>query len=394
VTGLPALVGRSDRLHDFGVYVHVPFCRSRCGYCDFNTYVAAGPDDGPGSYAQTARAEIRSAARALADAGIVAPPVETVFVGGGTPTLLDPSDLALVLDEIRTTWGLASGAEVTVEANPDTVTPAGVEALADAGFTRMSVGMQSAVGHVLATLDRTHSPAAVPGVVRWAVDAGLRASVDLIYGTPGETVDDWRRSVDAALGTGATHLSAYALTVEPGTRMGEQQRRGLVPRPDPDLQAEMYELVDEVVGAAGMPWYEISNWAVRGHECRHNLGYWRGADWWGIGPGAHSHVDGLRWWNVKHPRAWQEDVDSGNGPLHGQESLDEEARRTEHVMLRLRLVDGLDVGDLTSAGRLAVGGLIADGLVDGRSAVASRPVIRLTRRGRLLADSVVAALLV
>ena len=267
-------------------------------------------------------------------------------------------------------------------------------ALARGGFTRVSFGMQSAVPHVLATLERTHDPSRVPEVVRWARDAGLDASLDLIYGTPGESLDDWRRSVEAALDCGVDHVSAYALVIEPGTRMAAAVRRGVLPGTDPDDQATRYELADEMLAAAGLPWYEVSNWARSGHACRHNLGYWRGADWWGFGPGAHSHVAAgeraVRWWNVKHPRAYAERLAAGHSPAAARELLEPADVRLERVLLGVRLSEGLDLGALAASGRHAVAGLVADGLLDGVAAVRGRAV--LTRRGRLLADMVVRAL--
>lgn len=380
----------------FGVYVHVPFCRVRCGYCDFNTYTAAELGGGASQveYAGTAVAEVALARRVLADAGRTAP-VSTVFFGGGTPTTLPSADLARVLAAIDEAWGLAPGAEVTTEANPDSVTPGSLADLAAAGFTRVSFGVQSAVPHVLATLERTHDPARVPDVVTWARDVGLAVSVDLIYGTPGESLDDWRRSLDAAVALGVDHVSAYALVVEEGTRMAGQVRRGLLPAPDPDDEAAKYELADEVLSAAGLTWYEVSNWARTGADaCRHNLAYWRGADWWGIGPGAHSHVGAgdrsVRWWNVKHPRAYAQRLASGRSPAAARELLGPQDVRLERVLLAVRLREGLDLAVLPDGARLAVAGLVADGLLDGRAAIRGRAV--LTLRGRLLADTVVRAL--
>lgn len=380
----------------FGVYVHVPFCRVRCGYCDFNTYTAAELGGGASQveYAGTAVAEVALARRVLADAGRTAP-VSTVFFGGGTPTTLPSADLARVLAAIDEAWGLAPGAEVTTEANPDSVTPGSLADLAAAGFTRVSFGVQSAVPHVLATLERTHDPARVPDVVTWARDVGLAVSVDLIYGTPGESLDDWRRSLDAAVALGVDHVSAYALVVEEGTRMAGQVRRGLLPAPDPDDEAAKYELADEVLSAAGLTWYEVSNWARTGADaCRHNLAYWRGADWWGIGPGAHSHVGAgdrsVRWWNVKHPRAYAQRLASGRSPAAARELLGPQDVRLERVLLAVRLREGLDLAVLPDDARLAVAGLVADGLLDGRAAIRGRAV--LTLRGRLLADTVVRAL--
>ena len=323
--------------------------------------------------------------------------MQTVFVGGGTPTVLSVPDLSRMLGGVRDAWGFADDIEVTTEANPDSVTPQSLEALAAAGFTRVSFGMQSAVPHVLATLERTHDPRRIPDVVRWARDAGLAVSLDLIYGTPGESVDDWRTSVEAALATGVDHVSAYALVVEAGTRMAVQVRRGELELPDGDDQATKYELADDLFEAAGLHWYEVSNWSRTPETaCRHNLAYWRGDDWWGIGPGAHSHVGGVRWWNVKHPRAYADRLDRGLSPAAGRETVTGDGALLERLMLGVRLVDGLPLDELPADARRAVAGLIADGLVDGTAALepATPGVARLvlTRRGRLLADAVVRSL--
>jgi oxygen-independent coproporphyrinogen-3 oxidase len=390
---LPATVAEGAADRDFGVYVHVPFCRVRCGYCDFNTYTAAeirGVKQG--DYAGQAIAEVALAAEVLRDAGVPERPVSTVFFGGGTPTLLPVADLAAMLAAVRDTWGLAPDAEVTTEANPDSVDATSLEALKAAGFTRVSFGMQSAVPRVLATLERTHDPARIPLVVQWARDAGLQVSLDLIYGTPAESLDDWRASLDLALAQHPDHLSAYALIVEEGTKLARQIARGEVARPDDDLQADMYELADEVLGAAGYDWYEVSNWATSTEtRSRHNLAYWTGQDWWGVGPGAHSHVGGVRWWNVKHPAAYASRLAASESPAAGRETLDAETRRVEAVLLRSRVREGLPTSVLDAAGRTAVAGLIADGLVEGPAAV--RGTVVLTRRGRLLADAVVRRLL-
>lgn len=301
-----------DAQRDFGVYLHVPFCRVRCGYCDFNTYTAtelrgARQD----AYADEVLREIALSQDALTARGALRP-AQTVFFGGGTPTLLPGGDLARMLGGIRDTFALAPDAEVTVEANPDTVTPELAEELAAAGVTRLSIGMQSAVPHVLAALDRTHDPANVATAVAAARRAGLDVSVDLIYGAPGESLADWETSVRTAIALAPDHVSAYALIIEEGTQLHRQIRRGEVPAPDDDLQADMYELVDDLLGDGGFHWYEVSNWATApAHRSRHNLAYWRGADWWGYGPGAHSHVDGLRWWNVKHPAAYAQRLAAG-----------------------------------------------------------------------------------
>ncbi len=388
---LPGSVVAGAAQRDLGIYVHVPFCTVRCGYCDFNTYTAAelGGGAGQATYAATAGVEIALAERVLADAGLPTRRVSTVFVGGGTPTVLPAADLVGLLGAVDRTWGLAPGAEVTTEANPDSVTPASLCTLADGGFTRVSFGMQSAVPHVLATLDRTHDPARLPLVVAWAREAGLAVSLDLIYGTPGESLDDWARSLEAALALAPDHVSAYALVVETGTKMAARVRRGELTMPDGDDEATKYEMADDALAAAGYAWYEVSNWARTPHDaCRHNLGYWRGADWWGIGPGAHSHVGGVRWWNVKHPRAYADRLGRGLSPAAGREALSVADVDLERVLLGVRLAEGLDLGAVRDP--VALARLVADGLVDDGAAQIGRVV--LTRRGRLLADAVVRAL--
>jgi putative oxygen-independent coproporphyrinogen III oxidase len=390
---LPASVrdGAADRA--LGVYLHVPFCRVRCGYCDFNTYTSDQLRGARRSdFAGQAAEEVALAGAVLADAGLPQRPASTVFFGGGTPTLLPPADLAHMLGAVRDTLGLAPGAEVTTEANPDSVDAAALRTLADAGFTRVSFGMQSAVPHVLEVLDRTHDPERVPLVVGWARDAGLDVSLDLIYGAPGESLDDWRRSLDTALALEPDHLSAYALIIEDGTALARRIRSGEVPAPDDDLQADMYELADERLAAAGYRWYEVSNWARDdAARSRHNLAYWTGEDWWGVGPGAHSHVGGVRWWNVKHPAAYAQRIAAGTSPAAGRETLDDATRAVERVLLETRLADGMPVDRLDAGGRRAIAGLLADALVEPGPAFAGRVV--LTRSGRLLADAVVRRLL-
>lgn len=394
---LPAQAREGAGQRAFGLYVHIPFCAVRCGYCDFNTYTATelGGGASQDAYAATAIAEVAFAARVLKETGLPERPLSTVFFGGGTPTLLPAEDLAGILTAAIAAWGLQPGAEVTTEANPDSVTPESLQLLADAGFTRVSFGMQSAVPHVLKVLDRTHTPSRVPQVVQWARDAGLAVSLDLIYGTPGESLADWRCSLETALSYNPDHISAYALIVEDGTKLAAQIRRGEVPGIDDDDHAAKYELADELITAAGLAWYEVSNWSrTPGQACRHNLAYWRGDDWWGIGPGAHSHVGGVRWWNVKHPTAYANRLGAGVSPAAGRETLDSETRNVERVMLEARLNTGLDIpslGGLGDTGRHAVAGLIADGLVDPAAAFKGRLV--LTLKGRLLADAVVRRIL-
>jgi putative oxygen-independent coproporphyrinogen III oxidase len=390
---LPSLVVADAGSRAFGVYLHVPFCRVRCGYCDFNTYTATELRGVKRSdYAAQAVTEVNLADRVLRETGMPERPVSTVFFGGGTPTLLPVSDLVEMFHAVTGTWSLAPGAEVTTEANPDSVDLEYLLALKQAGFTRVSFGMQSAVPRVLATLERTHDPARIPLVVQWAREAGLQVSLDLIYGTPGESLDDWRASLEQAIAQQPDHVSAYALIVEDGTKLARQIRRGEVAEPSDDLQADMYELADRLLGEAGYAWYEVSNWAREpAFRSRHNLSYWQGADWWGIGPGAHSHVGGVRWWNVKHPAAYADRILAGNSPAAGRETLDEETRRVERVLLQSRIRDGLSTSELTDAGRTAVAGLIADGLVEPRDALTGTVVPTL--RGRLLADVVVRQLL-
>ncbi len=375
----------------FGLYLHVPFCSTRCGYCDFNTYTAAELGAAPGTsqdaYLAAAIAEIELAGRVLGDD---APLVETVFVGGGTPTLLAPERLGALLDRVRTVFGLTDDAEVTTEANPESVDATGLGRLREAGFTRMSFGMQSAVPHVLATLDRVHSPGRPQQCVAEARAAGFdHVSLDLIYGTPGESATDWELSLDAALGARPDHVSAYALIVEEGTRLAGRIRRGELAMPDDDDLADKYLAAEERLVGAGFAAYEVSNWAAsKGARCRHNVGYWRSDNWWGIGPGAHSHVGGTRWWNVKHPRAYAERLAGGGSPAYAREVLGTDDRRIERVLLELRLADGLDAALLTSTERARVPDLVTRGLL-----VPGPGPLRLTLTGRLLADGVIRDLL-
>jgi putative oxygen-independent coproporphyrinogen III oxidase len=377
----------------FGVYVHVPFCASRCGYCDFNTYTAAelGGGGDREAYADTVLAELALARQVLAES----PPrrVDTVFVGGGTPTLLPPDHLARILDAIDRTWGLAGDVEVTTEANPESVTFESLKELRAAGFTRISLGMQSAAPGVLAILDRRHSPGRAVAAAQEAREAGFdHVNLDLIYGTPGESADDFAASLGAVVGAGVDHVSAYALIVEDGTRLAARMRRGELPYPSDDVAADRYLAAETALSAAGFSWYEVSNWTRTAQgRCRHNLLYWTGGDWWGLGPGAHSHVAGVRWWNVKHPSAYAARLAGGTSPGHGREVLSAGDRRVEDVMLRLRLADGLPLSVLDEAGRVAATRAVDEGLLTPRPFAQGRAV--LTLRGRLLADAVVRDLL-
>ncbi|MCX0273932.1 radical SAM family heme chaperone HemW [Nocardia zapadnayensis] len=372
----------------FGIYVHVPFCATRCGYCDFNTYTAGelGTSASTQSWSEALRAELATAAREFAALPTATPPVATVFVGGGTPSLLGGDGLAAVLDAIRAEFDLAPDAEVTTESNPESTSPAFFDKIRAAGFTRVSLGMQSAAPHVLAVLDRTHTPGRAVAAAREARAAGFdHVNLDLIYGTPGERDSDLDAGLDAVLGAGVDHVSAYSLIVEDGTALARRVRRGELPAPDEDVLAARYERIDARLEAAGLTWYEVSNWASGGAaRCRHNLGYWDGGDWLGAGPGAHSHLGGVRWWNVKHPARYADRVAHGGLPAADWEDLTAADRYLERVMLALRLRTGLPLADLDADGNAAARRIAGDGLV---TIVDDRLI--LTDRGRLLADGVV-----
>ncbi len=386
-----ALAGLGGR--PFGIYVHVPFCTTRCGYCDFNTYTAAELGGGPAGHARVsldtypglAIAEIAFARSVLGQADI---PVSTVFFGGGTPTLMPPAAFGAILRAIDARFGLAPGAEVTAEANPESVDAATLSELRAQGVNRVSFGMQSVVPGVLAVLDRAHQPGRPARCAAWARAAGFdHVSLDLIYGTPGETEADWRHSLDAAVAAGPDHISAYALTVEAGTRLAARVRRGELAAPDDDVLADRYLVADEVLTAAGLGWYEISNWAAGpASRCAHNMLYWTGGDWWGIGPGAHSHVGGTRWWNVRHPAAYGDRIGAGVSPGQAREVLAEAERQLERVMLLVRLAEGCPVAVLGPAGQANVPAVVAEGLASAEAYARGRVV--LTTRGRLLADTV------
>ena len=381
----------------FEVYIHVPFCLRRCGYCDFNTYTAVdlGAGASRGNYVNMVIREMELVREWQEAHGIDEPSADTVFFGGGTPTILSADDLVAMLDAVRRIWGLEPDAEITTEANPDTVNEYYINRLAEGGFTRVSFGMQSAVPHVLKTLDRTHTPANVEAGVRAADAAGLRSSVDLIYGAPGESLDDWRTSVETAIGLGVNHISAYALTVEPTTKMGRQIAAGTLPKPDDDDEAAKYEIADELFAKAGLTWYEVSNWARPGYESRHNLGYWRNVDWAGLGPGAHSHynacadagarppltkgrsakltegemessmaqpiveqsvgMNALRAWDIAHPRMWATAINEGRVPWGGSEEITPDENLEELIMLGLRIREGLDLDRINRAIASAAG---------------------------------------
>ncbi|MCW2993531.1 MAG: coproporphyrinogen oxidase [Conexibacter sp.] len=383
-----ALRGLGAPERPFGLYVHVPYCASICGYCDYNTYI---PGDGATSgFAAMAERELDLARAVLGDA---APPAQTVFVGGGTPTLLPPAELAQILEAIRARFGLVEGAEVTTEANPESVDAASLAALREAGFTRISLGMQSAAPHVLATLDRLHTPGRAVAAAREARAAGFEhVSLDLIYGTPGESAEDWRLSLETALEAEPDHISAYSLIVEPGTALAARVRRGELPAPDDDVLADRYETTEAVLSGAGLGWYEVANWTrTDADRCHHNLGYWAGGDWWGVGPGAHSHVGGVRWWNVLHPTRWSAMVEEGRSPAAGREQPDADGARLERVMLAVRLREGLALEGLGAGAAGVAAQFVEDGLVE-RGPLEDDGRVVLTVRGRLLADRVTLAL--
>ena len=384
-----ALAGLGRR--PFGFYLHVPYCASRCGYCDFNTYTAtelrsSGAVASQETYADNVVAEIRLARKVLGDADL---PVRTVFLGGGTPTLLPARDLVKMLAALREEFGLAPDAEVTTEANPESVDPAYLGELREGGYNRISFGMQSARPHVLRLLDRHHTPGRPEACVAEARAAGFEhVNLDLIYGTPGESDDDWRASLDAAIGSGPDHVSAYSLIVEEGTRLAARVKRGELPMIDDDVHADRYLIAEQALAAAGYGWYEVSNWATTPEgRCRHNELYWTGADCWGPGPGAHSHVGGVRWWNAKHPAAYAQALAEGRTPAQGREVLSDEDRRVERILLELRLVEGVPLDLLTGTGRKAATKALSDGLLAPEPYERGRAA--LTLQGRLLADAVV-----
>lgn len=394
-TGAKGAKGAKGAVRPLGFYLHVPYCATRCGYCDFNTYTATELRSSKSpvlasqeNYAATLTDEIHLARKVLGDDPR---PAQTVFIGGGTPTLLPAADLGRMLEAVRDEFGLAADAEVTTEANPESVGPAYLAELREAGFNRISFGMQSARPHVLQVLDRTHTPGRPEACVAEARAAGFtHVNLDLIYGTPGESDDDWRASLDAALGAGPDHISAYALIVEEGTQLARRIRRGEVPMTDDDVHADRYLIAEERLSAAGMEWYEVSNWATAGDSaapCRHNELYWTGADWWGAGPGAHSHVGGVRWWNVKHPAAYAQALAEGRSPGAGRELLSAEDQRVERILLELRLARGCPLSLLAPAGAKAASRACDDGLLEPGPYAEGRAV--LTLRGRLLADAVV-----
>ena len=381
-------------MSDLSFYVHIPYCVKRCGYCDFNTYTPSELRDGgtleavSGDYIDAVLREIDIAFNQAPDVS-----VPTIFFGGGTPSLLPPRDLGRVISSIKEKWNLAGDAEVTLEANPDSVDAVRLTELRAVGFNRISFGMQSAVPHVLKVLDRTHNPENIAKVVEAARGAGFESiSLDLIYGTPGESLEDFRTSVTSALELGVDHLSAYALIVETGTKLAAQIKRGELTMPNDDLMADMYLLVDQLCEVAGMSWYELSNWSKPRHESRHNIAYWRNANWWGLGPGAHSHMDGIRWWNMKHPTAYKNALFAGASAMQESEVLTPQQKADEAVMLSIRMRGGISLSDLSQGQIEKVGEYRQSGHLDSTQWDAG--TLQLTPNGRLIADRIVRELVV
>jgi len=363
-------------------YVHIPYCVKRCGYCDFNTYTPAELQDGAtleivsNDYIDAVLKELESAPIDV---------VPTIFFGGGTPSLLPAKDLGRVITAIKDRNGLTEDCEVTLEANPDSVTKEKLQQYIEVGFNRISFGMQSSKPHVLAALDRTHNPVNVRKAVDWAREVGFKSiSVDLIYGTPGESLEDWRETVEEALSLNIDHISAYALIVEEGTKLAARIKRGELTMPDDDLMADMYLLVENECEDAGLHWYELSNWSVAGHECKHNIAYWKSANWWGLGPGAHSHISAKRFWNVKHPNAYKQKLFAGESVIHGSEDLTPEQLEDESLLLAIRMRDGIDQSTLSNEQLKNLDSYESSGHVS-----KSGGRVRLSVTGRLIADRIV-----
>jgi putative oxygen-independent coproporphyrinogen III oxidase len=379
----------------FHAYVHIPFCKDICGYCDFNTYTATQLGSLKQSdYAASLISEINLSAKVLEQSKVSPRKFSTVFFGGGTPSLLPAADLIEILDSLEKTFGFTDTAEITTEANPDTVTLEKFEALRKSGFNRVSIGMQSGVQSVLNTLERTHNPDNVSKAFEIVKELGFGTSVDLIFGAPGETIEQWQASLESAISLGPDHLSAYSLIVEPGTKLARQIKSGELADVDEDLQAEKYELTEKLLVAAGYTWYEISNWSKTDSlQSNHNLAYWMGQDWWGYGPGAHSHLGSVRWWNQKHPLSYSKKLEENISPAAGREQLSDATAKLERVLLESRTSSGMSIDELEAlhaGAKSRIPQLIADELIDGQQAIKGRLVLSL--KGRLLADAVVRTL--
>lgn len=397
----PETFSQKEEIPFFSAYVHVPFCAKRCGYCDFNTYTAEfGPGADRRSYAESVNLEILKVTEFFERKKIVPKPLQTIYFGGGTPTLLPVSGIVKILGTLRKQWGIAEGAEISIEANPDTLTPELMDGLTEAGINRVSMGMQSSVPSVLKILDRTHNPDMVRVAAELIKQRGLQLSVDLIYGTPGESQADWETSISDALSLDPSHISAYCLVIEEGTKMGMDLAHGKIVEVDTDEQAEKYEILDSTLRQAGYCWYEISNWAkpLAGEKLgsasypdathlsqvsRHNLAYWRNTQWWGFGPGAHSHIQGRRFWNLKHPRKYAQILRENKLAVCDGEYVDDTGRELERLMLGLRIASGLPRTGLSKG---AVAELEEAGYL--RSHQYHQDRVVLTLAGRLMADYV------
>lgn len=378
---------------ELSFYVHIPYCVKRCGYCDFNTYtpaelqISTGLTQISNSYIDLLIKEIDQAKEQVGAAK-----VPTIFFGGGTPSLMEPSDIARVITAIDNQFGLTQDCEITLETNPDTVDKEKLSAFKAAGVNRISFGMQSAVAHVLKTLDRTHNPDNLPQVTKWAAEVGFKdISVDLIYGTPGESLSDWQKSIDAALALPINHISAYALIVEEGTKLANAIKRGEIANIDDDLTAEKYLMADAAFSKAGFTWYELSNWSKDSGESKHNIAYWLNKNWWGAGPGAHSHLNGKRWWNVKHPNLYREKLQENISPILDSEVLDSMQIESERLMLSIRLPEGVRKDSLSADQIKSLNQYLDSGALN--TAKWDAGSVSLTLSGRLIADRIVREIL-
>ncbi|BDQ00407.1 radical SAM family heme chaperone HemW [Aquiluna sp. KACHI24] len=366
----------------FHAYVHIPFCEVRCGYCDFNTYTASELGEVSRSDFDSALiSEIEFAANVLSESEIVPRQLSSVFFGGGTPSLMAGEQIHRILNQLSSKFGLAKDAEITLEANPESTSLELLEQLVSAGVNRISFGAQSFDPEVLSVLDRTHRPELLSPLVSYAKDLGLRTSIDLIYGAPGESIESWTATLDAAIALGTEHISAYSLIVEEGTKLATKIRRGLLADVDEDLNAQKHSLADQMFEAAGLRWYEVSNW---GNPSVHNQAYWSSKNWWGFGPGAHSHINGNRFWNRKHPAAYQQALKTGS-PAIGHEQIDELTHLTESIMLQLRTSEGLDRSVLSRAEVSA--SVVAKYLAEGKLTMEHNRIY-VTKKGRLLVDGI------
>jgi len=375
-------------------YIHIPYCVKRCGYCDFNTYTPAelqlteGLTQISNSYIDLLVKEIEFARNQVGESAIV----PSIFFGGGTPSLMEASDIKRVITAISEQFKLDPIAEVTLETNPDTVTKEKLKQFFEAGINRISFGMQSSVLHVLKTLDRTHNPENLPQVTKWASEVGFKEiSVDLIYGTPGESKQDWQQSIDSALALPISHISAYALIVEEGTKLAAQIKRGEIAKPDDDLTAEKYLMADQAFTTAGFNWYELSNWAKPNSQSKHNLAYWLGHNWWGAGPGAHSHINGKRFWNVKHPNLYKQKIQANETVILDSEVLEGSQIESERLMLSIRLPQGVAKNTLNNQQILELTDYVNSGHLDQENWNLGRAT--LTLDGRLIADRIVREIL-